>query len=55
MALGDGSSWAVDARLTQGAPSLMGSLLGKGVLVQAAEAHTGLTGSAYQSDRLELR
>jgi hypothetical protein len=53
--LGGGSSWHADARSTQDASSLTGSLPGRRFLVQAVEAHTGLTGSTYWSDRLELR
>jgi hypothetical protein len=56
VALGGGSSWSADARSTQGASSLTGSLSDGSSLVQAAESvHIGLTGRAYRSDRSELQ
>jgi hypothetical protein len=54
--LGGGSSLFVDARSTKGASSLMVSLLGGSLLVQAIEVmHTSLTGYAYRYDQSELR
>jgi hypothetical protein len=54
--LGGRSSWPTDARSTQGASSLTGSLPGVSSLVQVVEVvHTGLTSRAYRSNRSEFR